>query len=58
LNSKHLQGRAFDVDWSGWNRDAVPPSFWHLLGPWAERYLGLRWGGRWLELKDFGHFEL
>ncbi len=57
LNSKHLSGRAFDVDVLGFARDDVPLSFWHLLGPWAESQLGLRWGGRFRSLKDFAHFE-
>ena len=58
LNSAHLDGRAFDVDVHGFHRDAVPLAFWHLLGPWAEKALGLTWGGRWTSLRDYGHFEL
>lgn len=57
MNSKHLTGRAFDVDLYGWNRDRIPRWFWDLLGPWAEDGLNLRWGGRW-KSRDFGHFEL
>lgn len=58
LASKHLEGRAFDIDWQGWHRDSVPEMFWHKIGPFAERYLGLKWGGRWSSLRDYGHFEL
>ena len=58
LNSKHLTGHAFDVDWYGWHRDDVPMEFWHLLGPYAERHLGLKWGGRFTSIRDFGHFEI
>ena len=54
--SRHLVGRAFDVDVLGFGRDEVPTWFWYRLGPFAER-LGLRWGGRISGLRDFGHFE-
>lgn len=57
LNSKHLQGKAFDVDVYGYSRDAIPRSFWNVVGPWAEANLGLKWGGRWTSLWDPGHFE-
>lgn len=56
--SKHLTGEAFDVDIFGIDRNAVPRWFWALLGPWAERELGLTWGGRWSSPYDPGHFEL
>lgn len=56
--SRHLTGDAFDVDWHGWSRDDVPRQFWSVLGPWAERELGLVWGGRWQTPYDPGHFEL
>jgi uncharacterized protein YcbK (DUF882 family) len=54
FNSKHLQGRAFDVDVAGWDRDALPDSFWSVLWQYAEG-LGLK-----VPLKswDKGHFEL
>ena len=58
LDSKHLAGRAFDIDWHGWNRDDVPEQFWHVIGPWAEQQLGLKWGGRFSTIRDLGHFEL
>ena len=52
--SRHLSGRAFDVDVAGWRRDAVPRTFWNALGPYA-RGLGLNWP---LPDWDPGHFEL
>ena len=58
LKSKHLDGLAFDIDWWRWSRDDVPTEFWYLIGPWAERNLGLKWGGRFATIRDFGHFEL
>jgi peptidoglycan L-alanyl-D-glutamate endopeptidase CwlK len=57
-HSKHLTGEAFDIDWYRWDRNAVPVEFWRLIGPWAERELGLVWGGRWVSPYDPGHFEL
>lgn len=53
LNSKHLQGRAFDIDVAGWSRDALPDSFWESVWSYAEG-LGLK-----VPLKDWdkGHFE-
>lgn len=56
LSSKHLIGQAFDVDLHGLGRDQVPLWFWDELG-WLGEYLGLRWGGRWESLRDYGHFE-
>lgn len=56
--SKHPLGLAFDIDWLGTSRDAVPQWFWQLVGPWAERELKLRWGGRWSNPYDPGHFEV
>jgi len=56
LRSRHLIGQAFDVDIHGWRRDDVPEWFWWQLGPFAES-LGLRWGGRWSDPLDYGHFE-
>lgn len=57
LNSRHLDGLAFDVDIVGMNRDDVPLDFWQAIGPWVEQYLGMRWGGRFRSWKDWGHFE-
>lgn len=54
MRSKHLVGRAFDVDVLGIGRDQVPRWWWEEVGQVAER-LGLQWGGRWGW--DFGHFE-
>jgi len=56
LQSKHLIGQAFDVDVHGFGRDEIPLWFWYELG-WVGEYLGLRWGGRFSNLKDYGHFE-
>jgi hypothetical protein len=53
LNSRHLYGRAFDVDIVGWSRSAVPAEFWRSLGTYAER-IGLKWP---LPDWDPGHFE-
>lgn len=57
LRSRHLDGLAFDVDVVGMNRDDVPTWFWQIVGPWVETNLGMRWGGRWRSLRDYGHFE-
>jgi len=54
--SAHLEGQAFDVDVHGYGRDQVPLWFWQQVGQLGE-LLGLRWGGRWGSLKDYGHFE-
>jgi len=54
--SKHLVGQAFDVDVHGVARDEIPMWFWQQLG-WLGEYLGLRWGGRWSDPWDPGHFE-
>lgn len=56
--SRHVNGMAFDLDIWGWNRNNVPDEFWKVLGPWAERVLGLTWGGRWSRPYDPGHFQL
>lgn len=53
LSSRHLQGRAFDVDVAGWSRDALPDSFWRSLWAYAEG-LGLKVP---LKTWDKGHFE-
>jgi len=55
LQSRHLTGRAFDVDFVGVSADQVHPAWWQFTGRVGEA-LGLRWGGRWA-LKDFRHFE-
>jgi hypothetical protein len=54
LNSRHLTGKAFDVDVAGWRRQDVPRVFWDTLGPYAEG-LGLKWP---LPDWDPAHFEL
>lgn len=53
FTSRHLSGKAFDVDVMGWNRDDVPREFWLALGPYAQR-LGLKWP---LPDWDPAHFE-
>lgn len=58
LNSRHLSGMAFDIDVWGMSRDSIPGWFWEIVGPWAEKSLQLRWGGRWRNPYDPGHFEL
>lgn len=57
-DSAHLRGDAFDLDVAGVDREAIPAAFWRIVGPWAERNLGLRWGGRWRNPYDPGHFEV
>jgi len=56
LRSKHLVGQAFDVDLHGIARDQIPMWFWDELGRFGET-LGFRWGGRWSNPWDPGHFE-
>jgi uncharacterized protein YcbK (DUF882 family) len=57
LNSLHELGRAFDVDVAGLSRSRVSRRFWEWLGGVGED-IGFRWGGRWLNPYDPGHFEL
>lgn len=56
LRSKHLTGRAFDVDVHGFARTAIPKWWFYQLGQLAEP-LGLRWGGNFSGFWDPGHFE-
>lgn len=56
LASRHVVGAAFDVDWYGTNRDAVPQAVWQAVGPLGESY-GFEWGGRWKSFPDVGHFQ-
>lgn len=55
LQSKHLTGHAFDIDFEGYHPDEVPPAWWNFAGAVGE-YLGLTWGGRW-PTPDKRHFE-
>lgn len=55
LASRHLTGRAFDIDFVGIAADQVPDVWWDLAGRIGE-WLGLRWGGRW-GVRDLRHFE-
>lgn len=57
LQSKHVQGLAFDVDMLGWNRDDVPWQVYQSLGDLAHE-MGLVWGGDWSSFVDIGHFEV
>ena len=56
FRSKHLTGRAFDVDVHGFGRDQIPRWWFYQLGQLAEP-LGLRWGGNFSGFWDPGHFE-
>lgn len=58
LKSNHMSGRAADFVpvkngklW--WN---APDAVWTIMGEIGEAH-GLKWGGRWKELKDTPHFE-
>lgn len=53
LTSRHLSGRAFDLDLQGYPRSAGL-ELWRHLGRWWKSQ-GLRWGGDW---GDPGHFEM
>ncbi len=54
-NSRHLTGRAVDLQVVGYTRDQIP-DFWRFVGEVAEGYLGLRWGGR-FNPPDVNHFD-
>jgi len=58
--SLHLRGLAFDVAVWGLPRDQLPYWWWEAVGLWAERNLGLSWGGRFLSSgrPDVNHFDL
>lgn len=56
LESRHLTGRAFDIDFVGIAADDVPEVWWDFAGRLGE-WLGLRWGGRW-GVRDLRHFEM
>jgi hypothetical protein len=53
FSSKHLSGRAFDVDVAGWSRDSIPAAFWPILWGYAAQ-LGLSAP---LKTWDKGHLE-
>lgn len=69
IRSKHLKGMAIDVcpyemfqihgpDKLLWDADnPANLAIWTRIGEIGEG-LGLRWGGRWKSLRDYGHFEL
>jgi peptidoglycan L-alanyl-D-glutamate endopeptidase CwlK len=54
LNSKHVDGRAFDLTIEGAPEFEDDPEGWELLGELGQD-LDLDWGGT---FGDFGHFEL
>lgn len=58
LRSNHMSGRAVDFvpvknDKLWWN---APDAVWEVMGEIGEAH-GLKWGGRWKDLKDSPHFE-
>lgn len=56
--SRHIQGTAFDVSFTGFTRDEalkLPPWVWTAVGKAGEA-LGLRWGGRFQDYDPF-HFD-
>ena len=53
--SRHVAGRAFDLGFSGYRWDEVPPEYWRWLGE-AWESLGGRWGGR-FSTYDPVHFD-
>lgn len=55
LSSKHLQGLAFDVAFSGANQYPNDPQLWARLGSIGES-VGLTWGGRFRK-PDRPHFQ-
>lgn len=55
-SSRHEVGRAVDVVWEASGTSEPFEGAWGLLGDYAERYLGMRWGGR-FRPTDPVHFE-
>ena len=53
--SRHLTGRAVDVQVLGFTSDQLPLAFWRWLGSVGEA-LGLTWGGRFTRV-DINHFQ-
>lgn len=49
---------AFDLDVMGMDRDRIPSWWWPIIGNYAEQTLKLKWGGRWTNPYDPGHFEI
>lgn len=58
--SYHLTGEAFDVAVLGYQRDQIPLEWWREVGEFAERHLGLSWGGRFSHAgrPDVNHFDI
>ncbi len=57
LTSRHRGGKAFDIAFLGVSPNQAVNAGWFDLAGRAGESLGLRWGGRFRKLKDFGHFE-
>lgn len=57
--SYHLSGNAFDVGVHGYVREQIAFEWWRALGEWAEKNLGLFWGGRFFHRggRDVNHFD-
>jgi len=53
--SRHLEGRAVDVQWAGLLSTQVPGPWWDWIGSVGEHF-GLRWGGRFGRI-DINHFD-
>lgn len=56
MTSKHVEGRAIDIDMCGYPPATVPQWVWDYAGRVGEHF-GLTWGGRW-RLRDYRHFEI
>lgn len=54
-NSRHLNGTAFDIWFSGYRRDEIPKEVWDFVGTIGEEF-GFRWGGR-FTIPDVNHFD-
>lgn len=63
-HSKHLDGDAIDIcPYSQYDLHGIDKLLWDAGDPvWTRvgllgEAIGLRWGGRWKNTPDFGHFE-
>lgn len=55
VNSRHVEGRAFDLALIGYRWQEVPPAYWRFMGTIWEQ-LGGRWGGN-FSRPDPIHFD-
>ena len=55
VRSRHLTGRAVDVQVLGFTTAQLPAAFWNWLGSVGEA-VGLTWGGRFTRV-DLNHFQ-